>query len=217
MKLGVLVSGSGTNLQAILDAVARGALPVEIGLVVSNKAEARALERAKNAGVATRFISHAEFSDRAAFDTEVVRALRQAEVTHVVLAGFMRLLTPVLLDAFPWRVINIHPALLPAFPGTHGQRQALDYGVKLAGCTVHFVDAGTDTGPIIAQAAVPVFDGDTEESLGARILVEEHRLLVAAIAAIAEGDVEVVAGEGGRRPRVQMGARANAHFAEARR
>jgi phosphoribosylglycinamide formyltransferase-1 len=147
-------------------------------------------------------ISHREFPDRAAFDAKVVARLEEAGVTHVVLAGFMRLVTRVLLDAFPWRVINIHPALLPAFPGVHAQRQALDYGVKVSGCTVHYVDSGTDSGPVIAQAAVPVLDGDTEESLGARILVEEHRLLVAALAAIAADEVRVVEGAPGSRPRV---------------
>jgi phosphoribosylglycinamide formyltransferase-1 len=205
LRLGVLVSGSGTNLQAILDAVAKGELDAEMRVVISNQPEARALERARAAGVPTAVISHRDFPDRAEFDGRVVAALREADVSYVVLAGFMRLLTPVLLDAFPWRVVNIHPALLPSFPGVHSQRQALEYGVKVAGCTVHFVDHGTDTGPIIAQAAVPVLDGDTEETLGARILVEEHRLLVAALGAIAEGTVRIVSGEPGKRPRVVTG------------
>jgi phosphoribosylglycinamide formyltransferase 1 len=196
------VSGGGTNLQAILDAVARGTLDAEVCVVISNQATAYALERAKSAGVPTSVISHREFPDRAAFDTKVVSRLEDAGVTHVVLAGFMRLVTPVLLDAFPWRVINIHPALLPAFPGVHSQRQALEYGVKVSGCTVHYVDSGTDSGPVIAQAAVPVLDGDTEESLGARILVEEHRLLVAVLAAIAADEVRVAPGPPGSRPRV---------------
>lgn len=208
MKLGILVSGSGTNLQAILDAVGGGTLAAEVSLVISNQSGVKAIDRAKSAGVPVQVISHRDYPDRSAFDTALVTALRSAGVTCVVLAGFMRVLTPVLLDAFPWRVVNIHPALLPAFPGVHGQRQALAYGVKIAGCTVHFVDAGTDTGPIIAQAAVPVLESDTEETLTARILKEEHRLLVAAIAAIAEGDVEVVPGEGGARPRVRLGERA---------
>jgi phosphoribosylglycinamide formyltransferase-1 len=202
LALGVLVSGSGTNLQAILDAVAAGTLDAEVRIVVSNQPAARALERARAAGVPTAVISHREFPDREAFDARVVAALREAGVSLVVLAGFMRLVTPVLLDAFPWRIVNIHPALLPAFPGVHAQRQALAYGVRVTGCTVHFVDTGTDTGPIIAQAPVLVMDGDTEETLVARILVEEHRLLVAVLAAIAEGKVRVVAGEPGARPRV---------------
>jgi phosphoribosylglycinamide formyltransferase-1 len=202
LRLGVLVSGGGTNLQAILDAVARGELDAEVRVVISNQPGARALERAEKAGVATSVISHREFPDRAAFDARLVARLREADVTHVVLAGFMRLVTPVLLDAFPWRIINIHPALLPAFPGVHAQRQALAYGVKVSGCTVHFVDSGTDSGPVIAQATVPVLDGDTEESLAARILVEEHRLLVAVLAAVAAGEVRVVDGAPGSRPRV---------------
>jgi phosphoribosylglycinamide formyltransferase-1 len=202
LRLGVLVSGGGTNLQAILDAVGDKRLDAEVRVVVSNQPTARALERAKGAGVATEVISHKEFPDRAAFDARVVARLREADVTHVVLAGFMRLVTPVLLDAFPWRVVNIHPALLPAFPGVHAQRQALAYGVKVSGCTVHFVDSGTDSGPVIAQAPVEVLDDDTEESLAARILVEEHRLLVGALSAIAADRVRVVEGAPGMRPRV---------------
>ncbi len=202
MRLGVLVSGSGTNLEAILAAVALGQLDAEVRVVISNQPTARALDRAKAFGVRTAIISHREFPDRASFDERVVATLRELDVTHVVLAGFMRLVTPVLLDAFAWRVINIHPALLPAFPGVHAQKQALAYGVKVSGCTVHFVDAGTDSGPVIAQTAVPVLDGDTEETLGARILVEEHKLLVAVLAAIAEGRVRVVDDASGGRPRV---------------
>ncbi|MET0592531.1 MAG: phosphoribosylglycinamide formyltransferase [Polyangiaceae bacterium] len=208
MKLGILVSGSGTNLQAILDAVRGGTLAAEVALVISNQSGVKAIERAQSAGVPVQVISHRDYADRAAFDGALVAALRAAGVTYIVLAGFMRVLTPVLLDAFPWRVVNIHPALLPAFPGVHGQRQALAYGVKVAGCTVHFVDAGTDTGPIIAQAAVPVLETDTEETLTARILKEEHRLLVGSLTAIAEGEVEVVPGEGAARARVRLGERA---------
>ncbi|HMJ57111.1 MAG TPA: phosphoribosylglycinamide formyltransferase [Polyangiaceae bacterium] len=216
VKLGILVSGSGTNLQAILDATRAGALDAEVSLVISNQPGVRALDRAKEAGVPTRVISHRDFADRNLFDAELVEALRRAGATHVVLAGFMRVLTAVLLDAFPWRVVNIHPALLPAFPGIHAQRQALAYGVKVAGCTVHFVDGGTDTGPIIAQAVVPVLEGDTEESLSTRILAEEHRLLVAVLAAIADGDVTVVPGADGSRARVQVNERAQRRFGEAR-
>ena len=216
VKLGVLVSGSGTNLQAILDAIHGGTLDAKVCVVISNQPNVRALERAASAGVPTQLISHRDFADRPAFDAALVQALREADVEYVVLAGFMRVLTPVLLDAFPWRVVNIHPALLPAFPGTHAPRQALAYGVKIAGCTVHFVDAGTDTGPIIAQAAVPVLDTDTEDSLVQRILREEHRLLVAALAAIADGEVTVVPAEGGGRPRVRLGDRAWSRLSEAR-
>jgi phosphoribosylglycinamide formyltransferase-1 len=202
LRLGVLVSGSGTNLQAILDAVAAGTLDAEVRVVISNRPTARALDRARAAGVTTSIISHREFADRESFDAQLVAALREADVTHVVLAGFMRILTPVLLDAYPWRIINIHPALLPAFPGVHAQRQALEYGAKVSGCTVHFVDSGTDTGPVIAQLSVPVLDGDTEETLGARILGEEHRLLVAVLATIAADRVHIVEGALGARPRV---------------
>ena len=215
VKLGVLVSGSGTNLQAILDATRAGALDAEVKVVLSNQPNVRALERAAAAGVPTRVISHRDFADRAAFDAEVVAALQKAEVTYVVLAGFMRVLGTAFLDAFPWRVINIHPALLPAFPGVHAQRQALAYGVKVAGCTVHFVDAGTDTGPIIAQAAVHVLDTDTEETLSARILEKEHRLLVAVLAALAAGEVAVVPGDEKARPRVRLSERAFQRLAEA--
>jgi phosphoribosylglycinamide formyltransferase-1 len=215
VKLGILVSGSGTNLQAILDATRSGALDAEVALVISNQPDVRALDRAKEAGVLARVISHRDFADRAAFDGALVAALGEAGVTHVVLAGFMRVLTAVFLDAFPWRVVNIHPALLPAFPGVHAQRQALEYGVKVAGCTVHFVDAGTDTGPVIAQTVVPVLEGDTEETLTARILREEHRLLVATLAAIADGDVTVVPGSKDARPRVTVSERAARRFGEA--
>jgi len=204
LKLGVLVSGSGTNLQAILDAVGAGTLDAELRVVISNQPGVQALERARTAGVPTRVISHRDFPDRMVFDRHLVSALREADVSLVVLAGFMRVVTSVFLDAFPWRVINIHPALLPAFPGVRGPRQALAYGVKIAGCTVHYVDAGTDSGPVIAQAAVPVMDADTEESLAARILEQEHRLLVAVLCAIAAGRVEIVHGEG-TRPRVVAG------------
>jgi phosphoribosylglycinamide formyltransferase 1 len=195
--LGVLVSGSGTNLQAILDAIRQGTLEARVAVVVSNVPDAGAIERARTAGVETVVIDHRGFADRAAFDAAVVRVLRERGVELVVLAGFMRMLTPVLLDAFPMRVVNVHPALLPAFPGIRGQRQALDYGVRVAGCTVHFVDGGTDTGPIIAQAAVPVNDDDDEATLTARILEKEHELLPRVLGWIAQGRVSVEVGEAG--------------------
>lgn len=198
LQLGVLVSGGGTNLQAILDAVRRGELDADLRIVLSNCDGAYALERARRAGVPTKVISHRDFRDRSAFDGALVEALRAAEVTSVALAGFMRVLTPTFLEAFPGRVINIHPALLPSFPGTHAQRQALHYGVKIAGCTVHFVDAGTDTGPIIAQAAVPVHDTDTEESLQARILKCEHELYVSVLRWWSEERIQLVSEPGGR-------------------
>jgi phosphoribosylglycinamide formyltransferase-1 len=190
MKTGVLASGSGTNLQALIDAWKAGALaPAELVVVGINIPGCLALERAQKAGVETFVLSHKSFATREDFDRALVEELRKRGVELVVLAGFMRVLTGAFLDAFPLRVINIHPALLPAFPGVHAQKQALDYGVKVAGCTVHFVDKGTDTGPIIAQAAVPVLPGDDEDSLGKRILGEEHRLLPAVVRAVASGQV----------------------------
>jgi phosphoribosylglycinamide formyltransferase-1 len=206
IAVGVLVSGSGTNLQAILDAVSARTLDARVAIVISNVAAAGALGRAKQAGVEAIVIDHALFESRRAFDGAVVRALQERGVEVVVLAGFMRLVTDVLLDAFPMRVVNVHPALLPAFPGVHAQRQAFEYGVRVSGCTVHFVDKGTDTGPIIAQAVVPVLDGDSESTLRDRILVREHELLPRALQWIAEGRVSVDPPEvpGGRaRVRVQ--------------
>jgi phosphoribosylglycinamide formyltransferase-1 len=191
MRLGVLVSGSGTNLQAVLDAIARGQLHAEIAVVVSNVATAKALDRARAAAIEAVVIDHKAFADRASFDAAVVEALEARRVEVVVLAGFMRIVTAVLLDAFPMRIVNVHPALLPAFPGVDAQRQALDYGVRVTGCTVHFVDRGTDTGPVIAQAAVPVLDGDDEETLRLRILAKEHELLPRVLEWMAEGRVEV--------------------------
>jgi phosphoribosylglycinamide formyltransferase-1 len=203
LNVGVLISGTGTNLQSILDAVAAKRLDARIGVVVSNVPSAKGLERARAAGVPTAVVDHKRFVDRPAFDAELVRVLREHGVEIVVLAGFMRLVTSVFLDAFPMKVVNIHPALLPAFPGTHAQAQALAYGVKVSGCTVHFVDAGADTGPVIAQATVPVHDDDDEESLRLRILQEEHRLLPQALQWIAEGRVTVEPREGAR-PRVRI-------------
>jgi phosphoribosylglycinamide formyltransferase 1 len=192
MKTGVLASGSGTNLQALIDAWKAGALaPAELVVVGANIAGCLALERAQMAGIEAFVLSHKDFAAREDFDRALVAELHKRGVELVVLAGFMRVLTGAFLDAFPLRVINIHPALLPAFPGVHAQKQAIDYGVKLAGCTVHFVDKGTDTGPIIAQAAVPVLPGDDEASLGKRILGEEHRLLPAVVRAVASGQVSV--------------------------
>lgn len=201
MKLGVLISGRGSNLGAILSAIEAGALGAEIALVISNKADAAGLARAAAAGVPTRVVPHGDYPDRAAFDAALVEALAARGVELVVLAGFMRLLTPVLLDAFPDRVVNIHPALLPAFPGVDAQAQAIAYGARVSGCTVHLVDAGTDTGPVIAQAVVPVLEGDDRDALAARILPHEHALLVRALDWISRGLVEVIgpAAPGGRK------------------
>jgi phosphoribosylglycinamide formyltransferase 1 len=192
MKVGVLASGGGTNLQALIDAGARGDLgPARIVVVGTNVPGCGALERATQANIPTFVRSHKDFTTREEFDQVLLDEMRRHGVGLVVLAGFMRLLTPQFLHAFPHRVVNIHPALLPSFPGVHAQKQAFDRGVRFSGCTVHFVDAGTDTGPIIAQAVVPVLGGDDEESLRLRILAEEHRLFPAVIRAIAEGRVSV--------------------------
>lgn len=191
LRLGVLVSGSGSNFQAILDAIQNRTLDAEVAVLVSNVPTARALERAAAAHVPTVVIDHKAFTKREDFDAELVKELRARGVEWVVLAGFMRVVTPVLLEAFPMRVVNIHPSLLPAFPGVRAQRQALEYGVRISGCTVHLVDVGTDTGPILAQAAVPVLDGDTEDTVRDRILVREHELLPTVLQWIAEGRVVV--------------------------
>ncbi|MEJ7732814.1 MAG: phosphoribosylglycinamide formyltransferase [Polyangiaceae bacterium] len=198
LDLGVLVSGSGTNLQAILDAVQGGRLDARVRVVVSNRSEAQGLARAAAAGVPTRVVSHRDYPDRPSFDRALVGVLRDAGVRWVVLAGFMRIVTAELLDAFPQRVINIHPSLLPAFPGVDAQAQALAYGVRVTGCTVHLVDAGTDTGPIIGQRAVPVLDGDDRAALASRILEQEHALLVEVLQGVAAGRLRVEHGEGGR-------------------
>jgi phosphoribosylglycinamide formyltransferase-1 len=190
LKLGVLVSGRGTNLQAILDAVQASTLDADIRIVISNKPGAQALERAAEAGVQTCVISHKEFDSREAFDAALAEKLKRQGVEWVVLAGFMRVLTPVFINAMQRRIINVHPALLPSFPGVHAQRQALDYGVKISGCTVHLIDEGVDTGPILGQRAVPVMQDDDEDSLGARILEQEHDLMVTVLQAIADGSLQ---------------------------
>jgi phosphoribosylglycinamide formyltransferase-1 len=191
LSLGVLISGSGTNLQAIINAIERGELQARIQVVVSNRPDSYGLTRAQNHCIPTVVISHKAFSSREAFESEIIKALQAHGVELVVLAGFMRLLSPVFIRAFPQRIMNIHPALLPAFPGIHAQRQALERGVRIAGATVHFVDEDTDHGPIIVQAAVPVYPDDTEDSLSARILTQEHRIYPQAIKLFAEGRLEV--------------------------
>jgi len=191
LALAVLVSGTGSNLQAILDRVAAGELACDVRLVLSNRAGAGALERASAAGVPTAVLDHRAYPTRAAFDAALVDALRGAGVELVALAGFDRLVTRVLIDAFPGRIMNIHPALLPAFPGLHAQRQAVDYGVKIAGATVHFVDEQTDHGPIIIQGAVPVAPDDDADTLRDRILAVEHDIYPRAIALFAAGRLEL--------------------------
>ncbi len=191
VNLGVLVSGSGSNLQAIIDHIEARRLDAQIKIVISNVPEVFALERAKKHGIPFQVIQHKEHKNREDFDQKLVEVLRAFEVEVVILAGFMRIITPVLLKAFPMRVMNIHPALLPSFPGTHVWQAELDSGVKFAGCTVHFVDEGTDTGPIIIQAVVPVYDQDTADTLNGRILKQEHKIYSRAIQLYAEGRLEI--------------------------
>lgn len=186
-RVAVLVSGRGSNMVSLLEHQRDGGFDeAEIVLVVSNKASAPALEKAAGFGVQTAVLSHRGFPSREAYDHDLVALLREHRIDIVCLAGFMRILSPVMVEAFPRALVNIHPSLLPAFPGLDVQQQALDYGVKFAGCTVHFVDTGVDTGPIIAQAVVPVHDDDTADSLAARILEQEHRLYPEALKAITE-------------------------------
>lgn len=187
LPLGVLLSGSGTNLQAIIDAIARRELNATIQIVISNRADAYGIERARKHGIPTAVIPHKDFPSRETFEASLISTLQASGVQLVILAGFMRLLSPVFIRAFPQRIMNIHPALLPSFPGTHAQRQALERGVRIAGATVHFVDEEMDHGPIIAQAAVPVYPDDTEVTLSARILAQEHRIYAQAIQLYAEG------------------------------
>lgn len=191
LRLGVLVSGSGSNLQAIIDSIESGYLPCEIAVVISDKPDAYALKRAEKKRIATHIAEPRKFKDREAFDAELARILKIHGVDLVILAGFMRVVTKVLINAFPMRIMNIHPALLPSFPGLHVQKKAIEYGAKFSGCTVHFVDEGVDTGPIIIQAVVPILGDDTEETLSARILKEEHRIYPYAIKLFAEGGLEV--------------------------
>jgi len=191
VNIGVLVSGSGSNLQSIIDQIEQERLHAEIKVVISNNPHAYALERAARHHLPVHVISPLDFHQREDFDRQMTEALNACEVELVVLAGFMRVLTPSFLRSFPGRVMNIHPSLLPAFPGLHVQQQAVEYGVRFSGCTVHFVDEGVDTGPIIIQAIVPVFDADTADTLAARILREEHLIYPQAIQLYAERRLEV--------------------------
>jgi phosphoribosylglycinamide formyltransferase-1 len=191
LAVGVLASGSGSNLQALLDAAAEGRLAARIAVVVVNVPGARALDRARAAGVPAVLVPHRDYASREAFEAAVEGALRDHGVELVVLAGFMRLLSGGFVRRWWGKLVNVHPALLPSFPGTHGARQALDAGVRITGCTVHLVDEGTDTGPVLAQAAVPVLPGDTEATLQARIQVQEHRLLPWVVDLFARGRVKL--------------------------
>ena len=199
LRVAVLASGRGSNLGAILDAAAAPAFPAEVALVVSDRERAAALERARLAGVPWVFLDPKSHGDREAYDAALLALLRAREIGLVCLAGFMRILGPELVRAFLGRVLNIHPSLLPAFPGLDAQRQALAYGVKISGATVHFVDEGVDTGPIVLQASVPVLPDDTESTLSARILAEEHRLYPEAIRLFAGGRLRI----SGRQTRVE--------------
>jgi len=192
VKLGVLVSGRGSNLQAIIDNIENGTLSAELAVVISDQADAYALERARKHGLAAVHVSAKGFKGkREEYDALLVKELRERDVELVCLAGFMRIITPTLIKAYSNHILNIHPALLPAFPGLHVQKAALELGVKFSGCTVHFVDEGMDTGPIIIQAVVPILDKDTEDSLSARILRQEHKIYSRAIQLYADGRLTI--------------------------
>ena len=191
-RIGVLLSGRGSNFEALADSVTSGRIPnAEIALVLSNREAAAGIDRAKSRGLVTRIIP-SKGLEREAYDRLVVAALNEAKVDLVCLAGYMRLLSPYFVSAFPQKILNIHPSLLPSFPGLEAQKQALDYGVRFAGCTVHFVDENLDAGPIILQSVVPVEDGDTEETLSTRILKEEHRIYSEAVKLILEGKYKII-------------------------
>ena len=190
IKIAILVSGNGTNLQSIIDAIEAGTLDAKIAVVISNKANAFALERARSHNIPIEMLPNSAYPSKEEYDKKVVEILTSRNVDLVVLAGFMRIITGTLINAFPMRIMNIHPALLPAFPGLNVQKKAIEHGVKFSGATVHFVDEGVDTGPIIIQAVVPVHDDDSEETLAARILKEEHRIYPQAIQLFAEGRLE---------------------------
>lgn len=191
IRIGVLASGRGSNLQAIIDAARAGELNARVEIVLSDNAGALALGRAREHGIEARAFDIKKFKDRTAYEKDIVKALRSKKVDLVCLAGYMRIVGPELLGQFKGRIVNIHPALLPSFPGLHAQRQALDHGVKVSGCTVHFVDEGTDTGPIIVQVAVPVLEHDDEASLSERILEQEHKAYVEAIRLYSEGRLKM--------------------------
>jgi len=207
VKLGVLVSGSGSNLQSIIDHIERGLLDAQIRMIISNNPEAYALVRARKHGIPYTVLEQRDFNVREDFDRKMIEVFNLSGVELVIMAGFMRILSPLFLNAFPMKIMNIHPAILPSFPGMHAQKRAFDYGVKFSGCTVHFADEGVDTGPIIIQAIVPVFDQDTDETLAQRILKEEHRIFPKAIQLYAEGKLDVV----GRKVRVKDHKQVDSH------
>jgi phosphoribosylglycinamide formyltransferase 1 len=191
-RLGILISGRGSNLQAIIEAIGTGRLTASVGIVIANDPAAQGLQRARAAGIETAVLPHRDWPSRDAYDRALVAKLREYHVDLVCLAGFMRLLGPAFIDAFPNRVVNVHPSLLPSFPGVDAQSQALQHGVKVSGATVHFVTTELDAGPIIVQAAVPVLDGDTTDALADRILQQEHRLYSEAIQLVLDGGWSLV-------------------------
>ena len=186
INIGVLVSGRGTNLQAIIEAIEEDKIAGEIKVVMSDNPDAYALKRAQQYHIDTRYVDFKEFKDRESYDKKIIKILKEKKIELVVLAGYMRILSPYFIRSYKNKIINIHPALLPSFPGLHAQRQTLEYGVKVSGCTVHFVDEGVDSGPIILQKAVEVSDDDTEESLAEKILKEEHQIYPQAIQLFSE-------------------------------
>ena len=192
LRLGVICSGRGSNLASIMESIDSGKLAAEVAVVIVDKPEAKALERAEAAGIPAVVVNRKAYQYREGFERELIKELQAHYVELVVLAGFMRILSPYFIGAYSGRIMNIHPALLPSFPGAHAHRDALSYGVKISGCTVHFVDEGTDSGPIILQAVVPVIEGDTEETLSARILEKEHIIYPQAIELYAKGKLKII-------------------------
>ena len=189
INIAILASGRGSNLQAIIDAIINGNINARISCVISNVPGAKAIDRALKYNIKAFTIDNRQFSNRSEYEKEIIRVLEEYNIDLVCLAGYMRIVGKDMIDRYRWKMINIHPALLPSFPGIDGQLQAIDHGVKISGCTVHFVDEGCDTGPIIAQRAVPVYDDDTEETISARILEEEHKLYPEVIQLFAEGRI----------------------------
>lgn len=189
--LGVLCSGRGTNLQSIMAAVDSGQIPAPVGVVLADKPDAKALERAEKAGIPHFCVDRKQYADKQAFEEALVEKLRAHGVTLVILAGFMRILSPYFVHEFPGRILNIHPSLLPSFGGAHAHRDVLAYGVKVSGCTIHFVDEGMDSGPIILQTAVPVLDDDDEDALAERVLEQEHKLYPRAISLLLHGKLKI--------------------------
>ena len=187
INIGVLASGRGTNLQAIIEAIEGGKIEGRISIVISDNSDAYALKRAKQYNIDTRYINFKSYKNREDYDKEIIKALEEKKIDLVVLAGYMRILSPFFINAYKNKIMNIHPALLPSFPGLHAQRQAVEYGAKVSGCTVHFVDEGVDSGPIVLQKSVEVKDDDTEELLAERILKEEHQIYPKAIQLFSEG------------------------------